>query len=165
MKKLFVLLLGVLSFCAEGVLANMSPGKPGAKVSFTDKQIIEVQAAVSQVINLELLSSADQVEYKLFASDGLVLEWLGDDDYVKNQPFTVRVKINASQVGRFYIHCQVTTKTGDETLVSTISRVVVSRGSNDEVTPVYPVARSNKINSTDDYKILTSSESITTDNR
>lgn len=166
MKNLFVLLIGILFFCTELVFADSSPGKPGAKVAFTDKQVIQLQPSVPQELTLELISSADQLEYTLHTSDALDIQLLDGDIYTKNKPLKIRLQIKSNQVGRFYIHCQVTTKTGDEILVSTISRVVVSSDTDQAATSLTASApydlRLNKTNSTGDYKILPSTESVST---
>lgn len=167
MKNLFVLLIGILFICTELAFADGSPGKPGAKATFTDKQVIQLQPSVPQELTLELISSADQLEYVLHTSDGLDIQLLDSEIYTKNKPLKIRVQIKSNQVGRFYIHCQVTTKTGEETLVSTISRVVVSGDATDGVArdiqaPAPYNIRSHKTHSTGDYKILPATESVST---
>ncbi len=167
MKNIFVLMMSILFFCTSLAYAQNSPGKPGAKVAFTDKQIFQVQPLVAQVITLELVSSADQLDFQLQASDGLDLELIAADVYTKNKPLKIQVKIQSQYPGRFYIHCQITTKTGEETLVSTISRVVVSGDATDGVArdiqaPAPYNIRSHKTHSTGDYKILPATESVST---
>jgi hypothetical protein len=168
MKNIFVLLTVMLLVCTEFSYADNSPGKPGAKVSFTDKKLIQIQPLIAQKITLELVSSADQLDFQLKASDGLGVELIDSDIYTKNKPFSIRVQMQSQYSGRFYIHCQVTTKTGDETLVSTISRVVVSSSDDTDQAAINATApapydlRLHKTNSAGDYKILPATESVST---
>ena len=167
MKRLFLLIISMLFFYAELGYADNSPGKPGARAVFTDKQIIQIQPLIVKEITLEMVSSADQLDFQLQASDGLDLELIAADVYTKNKPLKIQVKIQSQYPGRFYIHCQITTKTGEETLVSTISRVVVSGDATDGVArdiqaPAPYNIRSHKTHSTGDYKILPATESVST---
>jgi hypothetical protein len=145
--------LAYLSCLAIILYSSVACAKPGVDAHFLDKGIIYIQPQISHQTRLQLISSADNLEYSIKASDGLGIKLLDNPAYVKGEVLNIPIELYSESPGRFYVHVQLVVTDQDGKKVRVISRVVSTE------TDESPQGL-QKASPTDDIKLLPSTETI-----
>lgn len=138
---------------------NSSPGKLGVIATFLDKQVIYIQPKIMQVVQLELTSSVENLDFFVQTSNGLDAKVISHSIYTKGQIFVIDIELQTQQPGRFYLHLHLKGKDSEGEKNGVISRIVSSK-SDTEMTDSEMTM--HKVYSKKPLHILPSSEKVMT---